>query len=292
MTIRACKRGLRWSVAIAAMSTLFFTFSSAAAPTLVRHAGGEIRGVRYSNSLEAIHASIALGASLIEIDLVPTREGAWYCLHDYEEIWPADAWRVRLDRMLQRWYAKTAPWAYPGAWSLPQAAELESYLQANDARSGLRHCQLKDLTRISKAQQGRVVFVTDTKYDNLSLLATLARLDKAAFAPQVYNVREYFEAKRLGFPRIIFTMYKHGDYEPLRPILHDKQLWKIVLPADWLCVSAKARPPAWLNEFPGERLVHTVNAPDSLCPSPIRIDGYYTDTLVPATAASSPTHEH
>lgn len=286
--------GWRFRTRMVGVALFAFTHASfpTAAQTLVRHAGGEIQGIRYSNSLEAIDASIALGSSLIEIDLVPTREGRWYCLHDYEEIWPANTWRVRLDRIVQRGYAKFAPWTYPGAWSLPSAVELESYLKSHDTRTGLHHCQLSDLSRIAESQRGQVSFVTDTKYNNLALLGTLAQLDKQAFAPQVYNLREYIEAKHLGFTRIIFTLYKNGDYEPLRSILHDIQLWKIVLPADWLCPSAKARPPAWLNEFPGERLVHTVNDPKSLCPSPIRVDGYYTDTLVPARAASSPSNEH
>lgn len=261
---------------------LIWSLSAFGAPTLVRHAGGEIRGVRYSNSIEAIQSSIALQASLIEIDLVPSREGRWYCLHDYEEVWPSNAGRVRLDRWLQRWFAKAPAWAYPAA------VDLESHLAAQDARSGLRHCQLEDLARIANSQHGRLAFITDTKYDNLLLLATLALLDKRHFVPQVYNLAEYLEARRLGFPRIIYTLYKHGDYEPLRNILRDPMLWKIVLPETWLCKGAKARPPTWLNDFTREILVHTVNDPREVCRGPVRVDGYYTDTLAPVPAPPAP----
>lgn len=281
VTIDAPRSCFRRLAAFCSQAVLFLSFAANAAPTLVRHAGGEIRGVQYSNSLEAISTSIEMGATLIEIDLVPTKEGVWYCLHDYKEIWPDKAWRARIDQILHWWYAKSPPWFYPGAWSLPSSADLGKYLGEKDSRSHLRHCLLADLTRIADAEKRQVTFITDTKYDNLSLLATLARLNKKHFAPQVYNLREYREARSLGFSRIIFTLYKHGDYEQLRSILNDKQLWKIVFPAPWLCSSSRARPPAWLNTFHGELLVHTVNDPRSLCPSPIRIDGYYTDVLVP-----------
>lgn len=83
-------------------------------------------------------------------------------------------------------------------------------------------------------------------------------------------------------------MYKHGDYDPLRPILNDRQLWKIVLPADWLCPSAKALPSRLAQRISRRTTPPHCGDPAALRPRQIRVNGYYTDALGPARVASSP----
>jgi len=266
------------ALAALALAALLVLPGRAAGVTLVRHAGGEIDGARYTNSVEAIRNSLSLGATLMEVDLIPSSEGDWVCLHDYPEVWEPGSMRARLDRSLELWFAHTPRWAYPGAWIYPHAADLLARVAKDNARTGRHHCTLQDLVETGRTHPG-VSFISDTKYDNYKLLDVLIRQPAGTFVPQVYNLAEYRHARALGFKRLIFTLYKHGDYAQLAGLLDDPPLWKIVLPAEWLCSGSKNPPPAWLNKFHGEILVHTVNDPATLCKSPLRVDGYYSDSL-------------
>jgi hypothetical protein len=51
----------------------------------IAHAGGSIDGHSYTNSLEAIHNSIAAGYKLIEIDMIETADGALVGAHDWRQ---------------------------------------------------------------------------------------------------------------------------------------------------------------------------------------------------------------
>ena len=51
---------------------------------LIAHAGGAIGGKTYTNSIEAINASVAAGFSFIELDLILTCDGQVVAAHDWE----------------------------------------------------------------------------------------------------------------------------------------------------------------------------------------------------------------
>lgn len=57
----------------------FDTCRGAGAPGIpvcvIAHAGGEVAGVHYSNSVEAVEGSLAKGRKAIELDVVPCRDG-------------------------------------------------------------------------------------------------------------------------------------------------------------------------------------------------------------------------
>ena len=48
------------------------------------HAGGEINGDRYTNSLEALNLNYSLGFRVFEIDIITTSDGHLVCAHDWE----------------------------------------------------------------------------------------------------------------------------------------------------------------------------------------------------------------
>lgn len=266
------------AIAAWAIWLLLSCHGPASAFTVVRHAGGEFHGITYSNSMNAIAGSIARQSNLMEIDLVPTRDGDWHCFHDFEEVFQLTGLRARMDRLIHKWYAKVPRWAYPGDWSFPREAEVLAQVRRIDQTTGLHHCSLAALNQLSKEHPG-VRFITDTKYDNHALLLVLSRLKTDAFVPQVYSLPEFRRAQQLGFKNIVYTLYKQGDFSPLQPILNDKALWKIVFPAAWACEGAPHKPPAWLNQFRGEIMVHTINDLSELCRSDVRVDGVYSDKL-------------
>lgn len=51
--------------------------------TLIAHAGGSVDGNPYTNSREAVMASIESGFQLLELDFARTREGDWFTTHDW-----------------------------------------------------------------------------------------------------------------------------------------------------------------------------------------------------------------
>lgn len=55
------------------------------APEMIAHAGGEIDGIKYTNSREAFLQSIALGYKFIEIDFKETIEGELFGAHSTRE---------------------------------------------------------------------------------------------------------------------------------------------------------------------------------------------------------------
>jgi hypothetical protein len=270
----------RWALMawMAAGSSLVQAVMPLQPPTIVRHAGGSIDGLTYTNSIKAIERSISKGSFLIEIDLLPTRDGEWHCFHDYREMWPSDSGRARFDRPLQLWFAKMPRWTYPGALAYPTQQKLEQQIQAVPSARAPAHCTLSSLVAIA-ARHPKARFITDTKYDNYALLERLRAINIDAFVPQVYNIDEFRHAKALGLKQLVYTLYKRGNFQPLAGILGDSALWKIVFPAPWLCMDSPRPPPLWLNDFKGELLVHTINSIAELCTSPIRIDGYYSDHL-------------
>lgn len=50
----------------------------------IAHAGGEIDGHRYTNSLEALNLNYALGFRIFEIDIIKTSDGQLVCAHDWD----------------------------------------------------------------------------------------------------------------------------------------------------------------------------------------------------------------
>ncbi len=48
------------------------------------HAGGEINGQRYTNSLEALNLNYSNGFRIFEIDIITTTDGHLVCAHDWD----------------------------------------------------------------------------------------------------------------------------------------------------------------------------------------------------------------
>lgn len=59
--------------------------TDASGPNLIMHAGGRIDGNDYTNSLEAVEASLARGFRLIELDLRKTLNGDYFGAHKIRE---------------------------------------------------------------------------------------------------------------------------------------------------------------------------------------------------------------
>ena len=71
---------------------------------LIFHAGGQIQGHTYTNSLEAIEETLAKNSEecLIEIDLAHTSDGALVCVHEWSDVFLNQKEAVTLEEFLAR----------------------------------------------------------------------------------------------------------------------------------------------------------------------------------------------
>lgn len=158
---------------------------------VIAHAGGGIDGIAYTNSEEAVLASLRSGARVFEIDFARTADGVWVGTHD---------WTL--------WRRQTG---YAGALPPPYAEVRRAKLQAVDGRSApgrYTAITLPFLERVT-ARHRDMVIVTDTKYD-LDALARALRRSKLfeRVYPQAYSLRDVDALAELGYRRIILTVYK------------------------------------------------------------------------------------
>ena len=104
--LRAPLRPARW--ALQGAWELMRLPALPAAPSLsppphVAHAGGALRGLRYTNALEALAQNYALGARWFEMDFLADAQGAFWAVHDWEEA-PGRLHPATLEQVLD-WFA-------------------------------------------------------------------------------------------------------------------------------------------------------------------------------------------
>ena len=74
----------------------------------IAHAGGEIDGFTYTNSLQSIKQSIKFGYNFIEIDLYLSSDGYFYGFHDFQSLVPIDQNDFEIiDNFEKKFFSKT-----------------------------------------------------------------------------------------------------------------------------------------------------------------------------------------
>ncbi len=180
-------------------------------PSLVAHAGGAVYGYRLTNSLEALESSYENGFRVFELDFEVTVDGKYVLLHDWESM---------ADRMLFRRGAMT----------------LDEFMNAKKFAS-LTLLDLDGLLAWLSEHEDCYV-VTDGKCGNEPFLAELYEISAELsdrFIPQAYSYDEYKMAKKIGFERVILTLYGMNDTEAgLFAFAESEKPWAITIPKDVL----------------------------------------------------------
>jgi hypothetical protein len=188
--IWAFRRPLRsgvWALRAARELIALPSLPAATAPVVpahIAHAGGSLRGMRYTNALDALEENFARGTRWFEIDLLEGADGGFWAVHDWGEA--HDRLGIPLDGAglgLAREQAAGAPFRIP---------RLEEVLAWFVAHPGVR-------------------VITDTKGDNLALLRRLEAEPpqlRSRIHPQIYRIREYEQARAAGLGAPIFTTYR------------------------------------------------------------------------------------
>lgn len=156
------------------------------APRLIAHAGGEIFGIRLTNSLQAFYNSYDKGFRFFETDISKTSDGVPVMVHD----WGNTNWLRDIKYSTK-------------------AATYEDF-KSTKTILGLK---LMDISLLLDwlSNHPDAYVITDVKEDNISVLSTIRDLyPKIAeqIIPQIYSFEEYDTVKALGYDQIILTLYK------------------------------------------------------------------------------------
>jgi glycerophosphoryl diester phosphodiesterase len=160
--------------------------SNVTQPMFIAHAGGEIHDQTYTNSLEALEFNYRRGFRFFEVDFSWTSDGELVAIHDWDQYYDA-------------------AFVSPGKSKPPTRAE---FLRLK-ARNGLTQLTLIDVLRWAREKKDAFI-VTDIKSENIKALRKILREheDLAHYLiPQVYSYEEYAAARKLGFQKVILTLY-------------------------------------------------------------------------------------
>lgn len=154
----------------------------------VAHAGGAIDGQTYTNSLEALDKNLKNGFTYFEIDFSFTSDDKLACAHD----WGDNAKKLLNDELLKR----------------PTYDEFKTLVKKAD----FNICTLESLIDWFNRHPSAYL-ITDIKERNLEGLAIIASVFpdfSERVIPQIYQPAEYENAKKMGYGKIIWTLYGYG----------------------------------------------------------------------------------
>lgn len=199
---------------------------------LIAHAGGQIYGYKYSNSLEAIENSYNNGFKLIELDFEWTSDNEIVLIHD---------WTGMSNRLL---YTEGV-FSYTGFKNSDKFMDL-TLMHIFDLASWLE-------------DKSDVYIVTDAKSKNIEFMETIAKSYehiKQQIIPQVYSFEEYTKARELGYENIILTSYKSNyTNDEIIEFAKNNPLFAVTMTLE----EGYSELPMRLKELDVISYVHTVN---------------------------------
>ena len=154
----------------------------------VAHAGGEIKGETYTNSIEALNNSKKNGFSYFEIDFVFTKDGHLVCLHD---------WNSNFEKIF--------------GFKTDEKLTLNSFKRLVKEKAKFHICTLSELINwMNKNPES--CLVTDIKEKNTKALEMIAKsvpnFEKRVI-PQIYYPESFDKVKRMGYDQIIWNLYEY-----------------------------------------------------------------------------------
>ena len=151
----------------------------------ISHAGGAIKNVVYSNSLEALNHSYKLGHKFIEIDISQTNDNKFILLHDFYKT------RMQLfgkkGIISEKYFLKSK--MVKNLTSLNLNMMLEWLIS---------HPDVFLLTDVKNIKISTILKYIETHYPQA----------KKQIIPQIYFFSEYDAVQKLGYDNIILALYK------------------------------------------------------------------------------------
>lgn len=228
------------------------------APRLIAHAGGDIYGIRLTNSLQAFYNSYDKGFRFFETDISKTSDGVPVLVHD----WGNANWLRNIKNSTK-------------------AATYDEF-KSTKTILGLKLMDISLLLDwLSKHPDAYVI--TDIKEDNIGVLSTIRDLYpkiSGQIIPQIYSFEEYDTVRALGYEHIILTLYKLDvPADKVITFCNSHELFALTMSADRAA-------PDYVKQYANIRIpiyVHAVNDFDVY--QKLRdsgIYGVYTDYFQPS----------
>lgn len=227
---------------------------------MIYHAGGQIEGNSYTNSVEAVEKTLSEGNYFIEIDLRYTSDNYLVCTHDW-----TDAYLEDYQPTLEEFLASKIQ----GKYSPLTAEHLIQFMK----------------------EYPQMHLITDIKNDGdicpvISDLVALAEEDASIldrFIIQLYTGREKASVQEI-YPfddtQFLFTIYNWGHWQlEVAQICNEENISVITVPYGEM----PDEDAALMRELGFTVYEHTVNRADEARRSLERgISGFYTDALSPS----------
>ncbi|NLI76725.1 MAG: hypothetical protein GX442_09825 [Candidatus Riflebacteria bacterium] len=211
-------------------------------PRVILHAGGSVASWTGTNAREALDANYAAGGRAFELDFEWTTDEALVAVHN------------------------------------PPGVTLQQFRQNQQGRP---------LTNLALAEVGDwfarhsgAMLVTDVKARNVEALTRMRGLFpgwESRIVPQIYSLWELEPVKRLGYTRVILTLYLHGYFFPtVEEFLAIAPVDALTIPVNRAERTALERLASWSVPV----YCHTVNDESESCRlRDIGAWGVYSDTL-------------
>ena len=225
---------------------------------LIYHAGGAIKGNKYTNSVEAVENTLSEGKNFIEIDLRYTCDNVLVCAHNWDDIYLED-----------------------------RQPTLEEFLSSK-IQGKFSPLTAEHLIEIMR-QNTEMYLITDIKDTDLctaiSDLVALAEEDPAIldrFIIQLYTSRKKTSVQEI-YPfkdsQFLFTTYNWGDWQlEVAKICNEENIAVITVPYGKM----PDEDAALMRDLGFTVYEYTVDRADKANFSLTRgISGFYTDTLSP-----------
>ncbi|QDP00358.1 glycerophosphodiester phosphodiesterase family protein [Thalassotalea sp. PS06] len=157
----------------------------------IAHAGGNVGGQSYTNSIQALEVNAEKSFKYFEIDFSFTKDDQLVCLHN---------WTSNFEDIF--------------GYRTKEKLTLEEFNYLLDSKKGrFQNCTLESLSYWMKKYPDTIL-VTDAKERNLEALTMIFNsIPHAAdrVIPQIYNPEDFYTVREIGFNYVIWTLYKFKE---------------------------------------------------------------------------------
>lgn len=154
----------------------------------IAHAGGAINNRTYTNSINALNSNVKKGFQYFEIDFSFTKDKKLVCIHD---------WNQNFEQLF--------------GFKTEKKLTFDEFNNLVKNKSEFQICTVYTLSEWMK-KNPLATIITDVKGSNVSALKILLKTlpnAKVRVIPQVYKPENFNRIKKLGFKRIIWTLYRY-----------------------------------------------------------------------------------
>ena len=184
----------------------------------IAHAGGN-KYKTCGNSYDSLNATIKDGVKYFELDFLLTKDYQLICSHDWQGFFSSNS----ISKMKEK-------------------PSLKEFKEINKKKSNCNLCTLEGLASWMK-KNPQAIIITDIKdvQNNIKALKIIKKTISQSsknIIPQIYNYKNYDIVKKMGYEKIIWTLYRYDErqdgflnsVENVAKHLYSKGIFAITMP--------------------------------------------------------------